>query len=237
MLNQFLSKKLRYITYCLFLLCSILFLNSSYSFAKKLEIISINAAINKNMESKNIFDEIYFKNSPRAPNDQITSTATIEKMECTEKRPTKEDMEVYIYIYGGSFTDFFEEQCFWSENIESISWTYDAITPLIFQVVFLLKNERIGYSFFYNVEKNFLEINYFHSDLEGKEIIDSYKFGKIPTTYYEKYNLSRDELVKTADDILYNHFLPMYFDKNKENGGVSKFSMENLGEFAVDYRF
>lgn len=104
-------------------------------------------------------------------------------------------------------------------------------------MVFLSKNERIGYSFLYDVEKNFLEINYFHNDLEGKKIIDSYKFGTIPASYYEKYNRSREELVKTADDILYNHLLPMYFDKNKENGGISKFSMENLGEFTVDYRF
>jgi len=64
--------------------------------------MSVNAAINKNIESKNVFDEIYFKNSPRAFNDQITSTATIEKMACTEKRPTGEDLEIYIWwkFYG-----------------------------------------------------------------------------------------------------------------------------------------
>lgn len=237
MSNQYLNRKLRCITSCLFLLCSSLFLNLSYSFAKKLEIMSINTAINKNMESKNVFDEIYFKNSPRALNDQITSTATIEKMGCTEKRPTGEDLEIYIYIYGGSFVDNFEKDCFWSEEIDGISVSYDSITPLVFRVFFLSKDERIGYGFLYDVEKHFLEINYFHNDLEGKKIIDSDVFGRIPASYYEKYDRSREELIRTADDILYNHLLPMYFDKNRENDGVSKFSMENLGEFTVDYRF
>lgn len=196
------------------------------------KITYLNESINKDTEVANIFDELYFMNAPKILNYQLATTATMLRTGCVLRRP---------YDSFGNVTEDFKEECLWSENIENIYVFYDLTTPLLnFLVVFSPideESENTMYSFLYNAEKKELEINYRHNYIDKEKKIDSYKFGKVPDAYYEKYNCTRDELMKVADDILYNHLLPLYFDKNKEGGAISKFSIENLGEFITEYRF
>lgn len=187
----------------------------------------------KDGDVKNVFDEIYYSGAPKSLNYYLTTRASMMATSCLQR-----NKESSADFFEG-IDEVFKKDCLWSDMIKEINFSYARKPILYFQISFSQidkESTSVIYFFKYDVEKKVLMIDYRHNYLDGTEI-ETYETHKLPDSYYEKYNTTREAMIAEADKILYQQLLPLYFDKNKENGNRSRFSMDDLGTYTVNYHF
>ena len=185
---------------------------------------------------KNIFDEIYFTGAPKALGYHlIRSSASTIGTGCIKYRE-----EEHIAEFAGVITETLRDSCI-EENMRRFDVSYFYHKPLVSISIILkpmnsnTKSTLFFIAYFHDQKKIVIDFRHNYTD-ENKQINTGTQ-GKIPDDYYKAENITRDDLVNQANYLLYQYFLPLYFDTNKENGHHSRFSMDNLGDYSIEYNF
>ena len=184
---------------------------------------------------KNVFDEIYFTGAPKALGYHlIRSSASTIGTGCIKYRE-----EEHIADFVGVISETLRDSCI-EDNMDRVDINYynDPITSISIILKSMNSNTRNVLFFIrYSQDQKKIDINFRHNFLDKNKQIDTETQGKIPDDYYKAENTTRDDLVNQANYLLYQYFLPLYFDTNKENGHHSRFSMDNLGDYSIEYNF
>jgi|GEM_PF-6697452 len=183
------------------------------------------------LNEKNVFDEIYYSELKLLKGYIFKPNPNIENLKQIEKDPR--DRRISEWGTLGTAREYYKDGIL-GENKSITIWFCKG------EVEGLSKKLEISYEIQISETVKLYLINEY--DVSTKNLHQSVHiwdgtpndgqsaYGEEIYPYLAQYGISIDEVKVLADEVLYEIFLPDWFEGNN---GHSKFSMDNLGDFTI----